>query len=126
MSASDVQAVTASVMLAPADHANTAAATSSWIDVRTYEGDAAVIQQTGVVTAGTLVGKLQEASDSGGTGAADISGAAFTSVGTSTDNDVQKIVFKPSATAGFVRYVGTITTGPAIVGVTLLARTDTV
>jgi hypothetical protein len=114
------------VVLAPIDCADTAAATSGWIDVRTYEGDIAFIQATGVVTAGTIVGKIQDATAIDGTGAADISGMAFTSVGTASDNDVQKLVIRASATRGFVRYVGTIGTGPALVGVSMLARRDTV
>ena len=119
-------ASTAVIVLNPASAANTAAATSGWIDVRTYEGDVAVIQSVGVVTAGTIVGKIQHASDGSGTGAEDLSGATFTSVGTSTDNSVQKTVFRASGTLGYIRYVGTITTGPALVGATLLARLDTV
>ena len=114
------------VVLAPIDCANTAAATSGWIDVRTYEGDIAFIQATGVVTAGTLVGKIQDATDNSGTGAADLTGIAFTSVGTATDNDAQKVFIRASSTRGFIRYVGTIVTGPALVGVSMLARTDTV
>lgn len=124
MSASSVRAVSPVVILAPIDCANTAAATSGWIDVRTYEGDIAIIQSTGVVTAGTIVGKIQEATDGSGTGAADITGAVFTSVGTSTDNDVQKLVIRN--TAGYIRYVGTIATGPALVGVSMLARLESV
>lgn len=124
MSASDVRAVSPVVILAPIDCANTAAATSGWIDVRTYEGDIAIIQSTGVVTAGTIAGKIQEATDGSGTGAADITGATFTSVGTSTDNDVQKLVIRN--TAGYIRYMGTIGTGPALVGVSMLARKETV
>lgn len=114
------------VVLAPADCANTAAATSGWIDVRGYEGDIAFIQATGVVTDGTLVGKIQDATTSTGTGAADITGLAFASVGTDTDNDVQKLVIRASSTRGFVRYVGTIVTGPALVGVSMLARRESV
>lgn len=124
MSASSVRAVSPVVILAPIDCADTAAATSGWIDVRTYEGDIAIIQSTGVVTAGTIAGKIQEATDGSGTGAADITGATFTSVGTSTDNDVQKLVIRN--TAGYIRYVGTIGTGPALVGVSMLARKETV
>lgn len=126
MSASDLRSTSPVVILAPIDCADTAAATSGWINVRTYEGDVAVIQTVGVVTAGTIVGKIRHASDGSGTGAADLTGATFTSVGTSTDNSVQKTVFKASETAGYIQYVGTITTGPALVGATLLARLDTV
>lgn len=126
MSASDVTSVSPVVILSPIDCANTAAATSGWIDVRTYEGDLAFIQQTGVVTAGTIVGKIQDATDGSGTGAADVTGLAFASAGTSTDNDVQKLAIRASSLRGYIRYVGTITTGPALVGVSMLARTDTV
>lgn len=111
------------IILNPASAANTAAATSGWIDVRTYEGDIAFIQATGAVT-GTLDGKIQDATDSSGTGAADLSGMTFTQVAAA--NNVQKIAVRASSTRGYVRYVGTIVTGPAIVGVSMLARTDTV
>ena len=126
MSASDLRSTTATVLLAPIDCANTAAATSGWVSTIGYEGDIAFIQSTGVVTAGTIVGKIQTATDGSGTGAADITGAAFTSVGTSTDNDVQKIIINATQSTGYVRYVGTIGTGPALVGAVMVGRTDTV
>lgn len=124
MSNSDLYKASAVVLKAPADHADTAAATGSWVDVRSYEGEIAFIQQTGVVTAGTVAGVIQHADDGSGTNAETL--VSFTSVGTSTDLDVQKQSAPARATRGYVRYVGTITTGPAIVGVSMLAKRDTV
>lgn len=102
---------------------NTAAATSGtgkWLDVRTFEGDIIVTQQIGAVT-GSITGKLQSASDANGTGAADISGATFTAV--SSANNTQSIVVDPKkVVGGFLGYVGTIVTGPALTSVTAVGQ----
>ncbi len=124
MSNSDIYSTSAVVLLSPADHADTTAATGSWVDVRAYEGELGFIQQTGVVTAGTIVGVIQHADDGSGTNAETL--VSFTSVGTSTDLSVQKQSAPARATRGYVRYLGTITTGPAIAGVTMLAKRATV
>lgn len=124
MSNSDIYSTSAVVLLSPADHADTAAATGSWVDVRAYEGELGFIQQTGVVTAGTIVGVIQHADDGSGTNAETL--VSFTSVGTSTDLSVQKQSAPARTTRGYVRYVGTIGTGPAIAGVTMLAKRATV
>jgi hypothetical protein len=107
-------------LLTAASAADTAAATGTGVDISKYEGDLMVSQIVGVIT-GTLNGKLQQCDDAGGTGAADITGATFTEVTTSNDNpNVQKITVPAgSLTKPFLRYVGTIVTGPAIVGVVL-------
>lgn len=98
--------------------ANTAAATSGsgkWLDVRPYDGEILVVQQIGAVT-GSITGKLQSASDANGTGPADITGATFTAV--SSANDTQSIAVDPKkVVGGFLGYVGTIVTGPALVSV---------
>lgn len=103
--------------------ANTAAATSGsgkWLDVRTYEGDIIVVQQIGAVT-GSITGKLQSATDANGTGAADISGATFTAV--SSANNTQAITVDPKkVVGGFLGYVGTIVTGPALTSVTAIGQ----
>lgn len=108
-------------LLSPADHANTAAATGAWTDISAYEGRMVVTQIVGAVTAGTLVGKIQHADDGSGTNAADVSGAAWSSVGTSTDLTSAKVVLQLDGLKPFIRYVGTITTGPAVVGASALA-----
>ena len=107
-------------LLTAADHANTAAATGSGVDITKYEGDLMVTQVVGVLT-GTLDGKLQQCDDAGGTNAEDITGATFAQVTTANDNpNVQKITVPAgSLTRNFLRYVGTIGTGPAIVGAVL-------
>lgn len=111
------------ILLNPASCANTAAATGAWIDVRHKAGQLVITQQIGAVT-GTIDGKIQDATDGSGTGVADVAGATFTQVGTA--NNVQKITIPATATRGWIRYLGTIVTGPALVGVSLLARPKSV
>lgn len=98
--------------------ANTAAATSGsgkWLDVRVYDGEILVIQQVGAVT-GSITGKMQSASDANGTGAADITGSTFTAV--SSANNTQSIAVDPKkVVGGFLGYLGTVATGPALVSV---------
>ena len=112
---------TATIVINPAEAANTAAATSGWLDVRNVKGSILFIQSSGAIT-GTLTGKIQGATDSEGTGAADISGATFTAV--SAADKVHKCVVMSGA-APYMRYVGTIVTGPVIVGVMMLAHRGT-
>jgi hypothetical protein len=121
MMLSQASAATSTALLHAVDAANTAAATSGtglWLDVRPYDGEILVTMNVGVVTAGTIVGKLQSATDANGTGAADITGYTYTSVGTSTDLTTQTVVVDPKkVVGGFLGFVGTITTGPAAVSV---------
>jgi hypothetical protein len=97
---------------------DTAAATSSWVLVTNYEGAVLVTQNTGVVTAGTIVGAIQTATDDSGTSSAAV--VSFTSVSTATDNAAQTLTIQCNALKPYIRYVGTITTGPAVVGVSLI------
>lgn len=110
-------AATSTSLLDAASAANTAAATSGagkWLDVRAYDGEILVTQNLGAVT-GSIAGKLQSASDANGTGAADIPGATF---GTNTANSTSSQAIDPrKVTGGFLGYVGTIVTGPAVVSV---------
>lgn len=114
---SQASAATMTSLIDAVSAANTAAATSGsgkWLDVRPYDGEILVIQQLGAVT-GTIAGKLQSATDANGTGAADITGATF---GTNTANSTSKLVIDPKAVVGgFLGYVGTIVTGPALISV---------
>lgn len=118
---SQASAATSTALLNAVDAANTAAATSGtglWLDVRPYDGEILVTQNVGVVTAGSITGKLQSATDANGTGAADITGATFTAVTTANDPSSQKVaVDVRQVTGGFLGYVGTIATGPAAVSV---------
>ena len=112
-------------LLTAGSKAATANATGTGVLIGEYEGDIMVTQVVGAIT-GTLDGKLQACQDSAGTGAADITGATFTQVTTSNDDpNVQKIWIEAgSMPAGkpYLRYIGTIGTGPSVVGVTLHAR----
>lgn len=112
-------------LLTPGEKADTAAATGSWVSVSGYEGQIVFVQHVGAVTAGSIAGKIQSASDDQGTGAADI--ATFTSVTTSNDNpNAQRASVPARACGAYVRYLGTITTGPAVVGVEMLASPKSV
>ncbi len=118
------QAAQVTQLLTPGAKANTAAATSSWIDVRGFEGDLVFVSQVGIVTAGSLTPTIEDATDGSGTGGAAVATneGAFTAVTTSNDPLTEKRTINASAVRGWVRYVGTIVTGPADAAVTLLAR----
>ncbi len=103
--------------------ANTAAATSGtgkWLDVRPFDGEILVQQAIGAVT-GSITGKLQGATDANGTGAAEITGATFTIVNSANNLQLLAIDVK-RVTGGFLGYVGTIVTGPALVAVTAVGK----
>jgi len=94
--------------------ANTAAATSGWVDILDYDGFLIFVQSVGTITAGTLTGKIQDADDNAGANAADVTGGGFVAVTTSTDHpNVQKVVLEANAMRRYVAYIGTIATGPA-------------
>lgn len=117
MIGTDAIAATLVSVLPAVSAANTAAATSGWIDVRPYKGTLMFIVNTGAVT-GSMAGKLQGADDVGGTNGADITGATFTNV--STANQV-RVCTIPATQRPFIKFIGTVTTGPILVGVTLAA-----
>lgn len=111
-------AATSTSLIDAVSAANTAAATSGsgkWLDVRTYDGEILVTQNIGAVT-GSITGKLQSATDANGAGAADITGYTFTIV--SSANNVQTIAVDPKkVVGGFLGYVGTVVTGPALTSI---------
>lgn len=118
MNPSTAQSTSAALLLIPAECADTAAATTATpIDVSSWEGAINVFQAVGAVTAGTITGKLVTGDESNLSDATDITGATFTAVGTTTDNSVQKITIQANACKKYLGYVGTIATGPAVVGV---------
>lgn len=89
----------------------------AWTDVRFYNGDLVVVCNTGAVT-GSVAYKLQDATDSGGTGSADVTGATLAGV----QNTDGVIIVLAQAMRGFIRLVATVTTGPVLCSGTLLAR----
>ena len=112
----DFQKAKAHVMLAPQSAANTAAATSLFVDVRNFEGDLQFLLMAGIIT-GTLDWTLEDATDAAGTGVATIapSVGSFTQITTSNDPLGQRVTLNKKACRGFVRVKGTIVTGPALV-----------
>jgi hypothetical protein len=68
---------------------------------------------------GSIAGKLRTATADDGTGAADIAGATFT---TCTNADHVQTVAIPKSAGPFIQYVGTIVTGPVLLGVILSAH----
>lgn len=116
----EAQAAIAKVLLNPASAANTAAATSSWIDLANAEGDIVLEVALGAVT-GSFTPTFETASDSGGTGAVAIvpnEGA----IGAMTTNTVALRTIRKNATLGFLRIVGTIVTGPSLCSAALAYR----
>lgn len=86
----------------------TATFSSGWLDIRDYEGQIAIGQAVGTVTgtSPTLDGKIEDADDISGTGAADLSAASFGQV--TTSSNMQKLVLDAGRSRGFIRYTGTI------------------
>lgn len=117
-----LQALKTVKALSPVSAANTTAATSSWIDITDAEGDIRIIVSTGAITGG-IVWTVEHATDSGGT-----SGAAFTpddgAFSAVTANTVQARTINASSINGFIRVVGTITTGPVLVAANYTYQPD--
>lgn len=110
--------------LAPVDAANTAAATGSWIDVSSVIGDIRAIVDVGVVTAGSIAPTIEDADDISGTNNAAVTprDGAFTTVTTANDPLRQARHIDSNSIRGFIRFVGTVTTGPAAVACQLEGR----
>lgn len=115
----EAQAASACFLIGPISAANTAAASSNWIDVRGFAGDILCIQQLGGVGAGTVTGSFDEASDATGASAASVNfnEGAFVA-GTSNNVQIRTI----GGTKGFLRYRPTLSIGPALISVTIVAR----
>lgn len=105
---------TTAVLLAAASCANTAAATGTGVDLQDYEGPVVIVQNHGTST-GTLDGKIQDSADN--SSFADVSGATFTQ--STTTADVKTLVLQSKQVRRYIKYVGTVVTGPQVVGVTM-------
>lgn len=95
-----------------------------WIDVKGYEGMLAFYVNVGALT-GSVVFKLQDATDGSGTGAADIS-PAVASASLSAAGDTTMLLLDKRKVRSHVRLVATVTTGPALCAGVLVARNKTV
>lgn len=122
MLGNEAQAAAIAKLLDPVSAAATINATSGWVDVRQFEGDIEVMTQVGALT-GSIVWTLEDATDGAGTAGAAmptlINEGAFAA---GAANQSQKRTFKAHATRGFVRLVGTIVTGPALVSAAYQGR----
>ena len=117
------QAATAAKLLDPVSAANTAAATSGWVDVRDREGDLVFTNQVGALT-GSITWTIEDATDGAGSGAAGITpNEGAYSAGAA--NQIQKRTVGAGAVRGWVRCVGTIVTGPALVAASVMGRPKT-
>ena len=109
------------VMLAAASCANTAAATGTGVDLNDYEGPVIVVQNHGTST-GTLDGKIQDSADN--SSFADVSGLTFTQ--STTTADIQSLVVQSKQVRRYIKYVGTVGTGPQVVGVSMTGQKKSV
>lgn len=124
--ANNAKGLTTSQLIAAVSAANTAAATSLGVDISEYEGVITVTQNVGVVTAGSITGKLVTSDASDLSGSVDVTGGGFTAVTTANDPAAQSVTVSCSALKTYIGYVGTIATGPAVVGVTMVGQKATV
>lgn len=90
--------------------------TGAAVDLIEYDYPIVIEQNHGVST-GTLDGKIQDSAD-GSTGWADVPGAAFAQ--STTTADVQRMMLNAGNIRRYIRYVGTIVTGPQVFSVTAI------
>jgi hypothetical protein len=107
-------------LLNPVSAANTAAATSGWVDVNDREGDLMFVVQSGAMT-GSITWTIEDATSGAGAGAAAVTPdeGAFAA---GAANQIQKRTIGAGAVRGWVRCVGTIVTGPVLVAAAVIAR----
>lgn len=115
------------LLLASQSAANTAAATTAWTAVAGYEGQVQVVINVGTIT-GTVDFTFQTnsaASDSGQSEIVPLDGA-LAQITTSNDVAVYVARFDARALRGYIKAVGTVVTGPALLSYTLIGRKKTV
>jgi hypothetical protein len=94
-----------------------------WIDTSNYEGDLVFAINTGALT-GSVIYKIQDATDISGTSAADLS-PAVASASVTTAGTTQALIVPKSKSRFAVRLVATVTTGPCVTAAILLSRPKT-
>lgn len=111
-----LEAVSVTTVINAVSAANTAAATSGWIDVRYNEGILLFVIDTGIVV-GSITYTFQDANTSGGGSPAAIVpiGGAIAAITTANDNAVNVAAFPATQPRGWMQVVGTIATGPALI-----------
>ena len=86
---SDIMAVAATI---DPDAYSAGATSSDWIDMSVFNDIMAVVMAGTLGASATLDAKLEQATDSGGTGVKDITGLAITQLVKATDDDKQAII----------------------------------
>lgn len=104
-------------LLVPGAKANTAAATSAWVDIGNWDGPIMVVMQIGTVTAGNIAGVVKHSPNSDGSG----SSTAYTFT-TATAAGSQIAVLESGSLGRYLNFTGTITTGPVDAAVLLIGR----
>lgn len=108
-------------LLTAVSAANTAAATGTGVDLLDYEGPVVIVQNHGVST-GTLDGKIQDSADN--SSFADVAGLTFTQ--STTTADIKSLVVQSKQVRRYIRYLGTVGTGPQVVSVSMTGVKKTV
>ena len=116
---SNTGGLTTTQLLASISAAATANATGTGVDVSEYEGSLVFTQNIGLIT-GTIDGKIITSDASNLSSPSDA--GTFTQITASTDPASQSITIQCSALKKYVGYIGTIGTGPALVGCTMLGQ----
>lgn len=120
----EAQAATTKLLLSPVSAANTAAATSAWVDARDAVGDIMFVIQNGALT-GSCTWTIEHAEDGSGT-----NGAAITpnegAFAAGSANSAQKRSISANTCKGYVRCIGTIVTGPTLVAASISYRPQVV
>jgi hypothetical protein len=94
-----------------------------WIPVSGLEGNLLFLVNVGAIT-GSVIFKLQDATDGSGTGAADLS-PAIASASLNTAGQTVALIVDKRKIRSHVRLVATVTTGPALLAGVLAARNKT-
>lgn len=118
MMSNQASAAVVSASVSPASY-SAGAANGAWVDLRKSKGEILVPIVIGAVT-GSVIVKVQDATDISGTGAGDITGVTTASITAATS--AHKLVFDAKRSRGFVRVVATVTGGPVLVGASFAAH----
>jgi hypothetical protein len=97
--------------------ANTAQASGGWVDCRKAEGDLLIVQSVGTIT-GNLQGSFETASAANGAGNVACLPPGGNLALVSAANNIQSVYIPASMCLGWMKYIGTVGTGPVQVSVT--------
>jgi cellobiose-specific phosphotransferase system component IIB len=102
-------------LLATVSAGNTTAATGTGVDLVQYEGPIVITQNHGIST-GSLAGKIQDSANN--VDFADLVPAVNFASETTTVG-VQQVAIQSKQVRRYIRYLGTVVTGPQLVAVTM-------